>query len=44
LDTLVKRNISYPCQESNPGHPARSQSLRWLIHSGSLYCCSYYFY
>jgi len=24
LDEVAKRNISKPCRESNPGHPARS--------------------
>jgi hypothetical protein len=30
LDAVEKREISCPCQESNPGRPARNPSLNQL--------------
>jgi hypothetical protein len=35
LDTVVKRKIPSPRQESTPGRPARSQSLYRLSYPGS---------
>jgi hypothetical protein len=34
-DVLENGNISYPCRESNPGHPARSPSLYRLRYPGT---------
>jgi hypothetical protein len=42
LDSLEKRNISCPCQESNPGLPTRSLSLYRVNYPCLLNCVVYY--
>jgi hypothetical protein len=43
MDVVLKRKIPSPCQESNPDHPAHSQSLYRLSYPESLNCITIWY-